>query len=163
MKSAFSVHNIYGDHMVLQRGKPIRVAGTAFPGVKIRGTFAGDVAEGKAGPDGEWAIEFPAFEAGGPYELTVGAPDGASVTFRDILVGEVWFASGQSNMEFHVVCPPFYGLRDGEAVAAAANDDGLRLCNVPRCVAPDAPCTENPAGTKWLPATTRPRFIICIP
>ena len=155
MKSAFSVHSIFGDHMVLQRGKPIRVAGTAFPGMKIRGTFAGDVAEGKAGPDGEWVIEFSALEAGGPYELTVGAPDGASVTFRDILVGEVWFASGQSNMEFHVVCPPFYGLRDGEAVAAAAHDDGLRFCNVPRCVAPDAPCTENPDGAKWQPATTR--------
>ena len=155
MKSAFSVHNIFGDHMVLQRGKPIRIAGTAFPGVKVRGSFAGDAATGKAGPDGEWVIEFPAREAGGPYELTVSITEGASITFRDILVGEVWFASGQSNMEFHVVCPPFYGLRDGEAVAAAANDDSLRLCNVPRCIAPDAPCSENPVGTRWLPATTR--------
>ena len=155
MKSAFSVHNIFGDHMVLQRGKPIRIAGTAFPGVNVRCNFAGDVAMGTAGPDGEWVAEFAAREAGGPYELSVSVPDGASVTFRDILIGEVWFASGQSNMEFHVVCPPFYGLRDGEAVAAAANDDSLRLCNIPRCIAPDAPCTENPVGTKWLPATTR--------
>ena len=60
MKSAFSVHNIFGDHMVLQRGKPIRIAGTAFPGVKVRGSFAGDVATGQAGQDGEWVIEFAA-------------------------------------------------------------------------------------------------------
>ena len=53
MKSAFSVHNIFGDHMVLQRGKPIRIAGTAFPGVMVRGVFAGEIATGKAGPDGE--------------------------------------------------------------------------------------------------------------
>lgn len=158
MKSAFSVHNIFGDHMVLQRGKPIRVAGTAFPGTVVRGSFAGDVVEEKTGPDGEWVLEFSALEAGGPYELTVGIVAGASVTsvtFRDILVGDVWFASGQSNMEFHVVCPPFYGLRDGEAVAAAAHDDALRLCNVPRATSPDEPCTENPSGTAWKAATTR--------
>ena len=154
MKSAFSVHNIFGDHMVVQRRKPVRVAGTAFPGANIHGCFAGDNAKAKAGQDGEWILEFPPREAGGPYELTVGTTEGASVTFRDILVGEVWFASGQSNMEFHVVCPPFYGLRDGEAVASAANDDALRLCNIARAIAPDEPCTENPAGTKWLPATT---------
>ena len=156
MKSAFSVHNIFGDHMVLQRGKPIRIAGTAFPGVSVRGSFAGDVATGKAGPDGEWVVEFAAREAGGPYELSVSVADGASITFRDILVGEVWFASGQSNMEFHVHCPScfFYGLRSGAEIAAAAHDDSLRLCNVPRCIAPDAPCSENPVGTRWLPATT---------
>ena len=154
MKSAFSVHNVFGDHMVVQRRKPVRVAGTAFPSAKISGRFAGDTATAQAGQDGEWVLEFPPREAGGPYELTVGTTEGASVTFRDILVGEVWFCSGQSNMEFHVVCPPFYGLRDGKAVASAANDDALRLCNVARAISPDGPCTENPAGTTWLPATT---------
>ncbi len=154
MKSAFSVHNVFGDHMVLQRRRPIRIAGTAFPGNLVRGRFDCDTAEAEADQSGEWVLEFPPREAGGPYELTVATTEGAAVTFRDILVGEVWFCSGQSNMEFHVVCPPFYGLRDGPAVAAAANDDGLRLCNIPRCIAPDAPYTETPAGTAWRPATT---------
>ncbi len=156
MKSAFSLHNVFGDHMVLQRRKPIRIAGTAFRGLKVHGRLDNAVAQGEANSQGEWVLEFPPMEAGGPYELTVSTPDGAAITCRDILVGEVWFCSGQSNMEFHVHCPTnkYYGLRDGAAIASAANDDGLRLLQIPRAISPDELCTENPTGSVWRPATT---------
>ena len=156
MKSAFSVHNIFGDHMVLQRRKPIRVAGTAFRGSKIRGRLDNAVAKAETDPEGEWVLEFPPMEAGGPYILTITNQEGVSLVFRDILIGEVWFCSGQSNMEYHVHCPSnrFYGLPEGAELVASAHDDGLRLLQIPRCIAPDEPCTENPTGSVWKPATT---------
>ena len=156
MKSGFSLHNVFGDHMVLQRRKPIRVAGTAFRGSQIQGRLDNAVAHAEADSSGEWVLEFPPMEAGGPYILTVTSQEGVSLVVRDILVGEVWFCSGQSNMEYHVNCPsnPFYGLPEGAELAASAHDDGLRLLQIPRSIAPDEPCTENPTGTTWQPATT---------
>ena len=88
--------------MVVQRRRPIRIAGTAFRGTGVRGEFGGVTAMTEADASGEWVLEFPPMEAGGPYELSVTLPDGATIAFRDILVGEVWFCSGQSNMQFPV-------------------------------------------------------------
>ena len=157
MKSSFSLRNSYGDHMVLQRGKPIRIAGTALPGMGVSGTFLGRVAKAVADADGEWLLEFPPAEAGGPYELTVQAECHvhSSITLHDVLVGDVWFCSGQSNMSFPVWSEAeFWRLKDGEAVAADARDNLLRLCQVPYGVDPDAPCTEAPGRPAWMPATT---------
>ncbi len=82
--------------MVLQRNKPIRFFGSAPKNAEVRVTFAG---ESRAVPsDGRWSAEFPAMDAGGPHELTVSAGD-SRLTVTDILVGEVWVAAGQSNME----------------------------------------------------------------
>lgn len=155
MISTFSLHNVYGDHMVFQRGRPIRVAGTApaKTGVSIR--FAGRDVAATAGAGGTWEAVFPAMEAGGPYELTATSAAGASVTFRDIAVGEVWLCSGQSNMEYKVLCDNYYySLRDGREVAERANDPGLRLFQVQHAIGPDGPCDNVPAGCAWLPATT---------
>ncbi len=159
MKSAFSVHNVFGDGMVFQRGRTIRVSGTAVPGIRVFGAFAGSQAEATAGDDGEWVLSFPPMEAGGPHELAVSITCGSrrvSRVFRGILVGEVWFCSGQSNMSFPVHCPTdrFYGLRDGVEVARAAHDDGLRLLNVSRSVSPDGPCSELPLLPEWHAATS---------
>ena len=145
--SAFSVHGCYGDHMVLQRDRPVKVSGTASPGMEVSGAFRGTKVSAKAGADGEWALEFPAGGAGGPFDLTVSAQ--SSVVFRDVMVGEVWFCSGQSNMEYPVWSPGrFWGLPDGEAVAAAG-DAGIRLFKTPRAVAPDAPHDEPPGRPCW--------------
>ena len=156
MKSAFSVSNVFGDHMVVQRNRPVRISGTASPGTEVSGIFAGNHAEAIAGDDGVWTMAFPPMEAGGPHELAVSTSCGARRVFRDVLVGEVWFCSGQSNMEFHVHCPTekFYGLRDGIEVARSANDDGLRLLQVPRSVSPNGPCTELPLSPAWHAATS---------
>ena len=141
--SSFSVRGCYGDHMVLQRDRPVRICGTASPGTEVRGRFRGASVAVEAGPDGEWTLEFPAGSAGGPFELVLDAR--TAVVFRDVMVGEVWFCSGQSNMEYPVWnAGRFWGLPDGEAVAADG-DAGIRFFHAGRGVAPDGPCDE-PAG-----------------
>ena len=156
--SAFSIHNCYGDHMVLQRDRPVRISGTAAPGADISGKFRDANAFATADVDGNWTLEFPAGGAGGPFDMVVSAK--SSVTFRDVMVGEVWFCSGQSNMEYPVWSSAnFWGLPDGEAVAADG-DAGIRLFHTPRAVAPDSPCDEPPGRPIWRlgndPAAVKP-------
>ena len=145
--SAFSVDGRFSDHMVLQQGRPVTVSGTASPGTAVRGIFRGVSASAEAGADGRWELELPAGNAGGPFELVVDAR--STVRFNDVMVGEVWFCSGQSNMEYPVWAPgKFWGLPDGEAVAADG-DPGIRFLRVPRAVAPDGPCDEPPGRPAW--------------
>ena len=104
MRSSLSLHGAYGDHMVLQRRKPIRIAGTATVGSCVTGTFLGHQTCATAGDDGEWLLEFPPTEAGGPYNLLIEGDCHvrSRIELHDILVGDVWFCSGQSNMSFPV-------------------------------------------------------------
>jgi sialate O-acetylesterase len=85
--------------MVLQRDMPDPVFGTASPGSYIEVDVAGQSATAQTDSDGRWMVKLRPMNAGGPYLMTV-TGDG-SVTFKDVLIGEVWLASGQSNMEFH--------------------------------------------------------------
>ena len=157
MRSSLFLHGAYGDHMVLQRRKPIRIAGTATVGSCVTGTFLGHKVCATAGDDGEWLLEFPPAEAGGPYTLHIEGDCHvhSSITLHDVLIGDVWFCSGQSNMSFPVWSEgTFWRLKDGEEVAAAAHDNLLRLFQVPYGVDPDGPCTEPPGRPAWKAATT---------
>ncbi len=118
--------SVFGDHMVLQEGKPLPVWGTAAAGETVRVEIAGRKAETKAGADGNWSVKLPKMGYGGPHTLTVTA-DSGSKTFSDVLVGEVWVASGQSNMQWGVNL-----ARDPEKEIAAANYPNLRLFYVER-------------------------------
>lgn len=91
--------NVFGQHMVLQRRKPVPVWGWADAGEKITVTLNGQTKTIKAGKDGQWRLTLDPMEAGGPYQLVVQGKQNA-VTFEDVLLGEVWVCSGQSNMEF---------------------------------------------------------------
>lgn len=94
--------SLFRDHAVLQRGRPIPVRGTALPGERVEVVFGTARASGVAGKDGRFSIELPAMEASlEPRELVVSAPSG-NAKVADVLVGEVWFCSGQSNMEWSV-------------------------------------------------------------
>ncbi len=119
---------IFSDHMVLQRGVKVPVWGTATPGkeitVEIDGMRAGAVTD----RDGRWRLWLPALRAGGPYEMVISG-DG-DVKFTDVLIGEVWFASGQSNMGFTMNGGPL----NKEKEIAAANYPKIRLFTVPRRV-----------------------------
>ncbi|MHC4248610.1 MAG: hypothetical protein ACYS9X_05720, partial [Planctomycetota bacterium] len=87
-----------GDHMVLQRGKPVPVWGTAAPGERVTVSFAGRDASAVADAKGRWLVRLAPLEAGAePRELIIRGAD-AKVTIRDVLVGDVWIAGGQSNM-----------------------------------------------------------------
>ena len=88
---------IFTDHMMLQRDLPVRVWGWAEPGEAVSVSIAGKTAEAKADEKGQWSIELPAINAGENLELTVKGKN--TLTLKNILVGDIWVCSGQSNME----------------------------------------------------------------
>src|SRR3546814_9104247 len=87
-----------GEHAVLQRGQPIVLAGAAEPSEEITISLAGATVTTTADRQGRFAATLGALPAGGPYDLIVAAKSGL-VTVRDVLIGDVYLCSGQSNME----------------------------------------------------------------
>ncbi|NID10003.1 sialate O-acetylesterase [Fibrella aestuarina] len=92
---------LFTDHVVLQRQKPIPVWGWAKPREAVKVTLAGQTQQAKADANGKWLVRFSPLEAGGPHTLAATAKSG-SASASDVLVGEVWLCSGQSNMEWTV-------------------------------------------------------------
>lgn len=115
--------HIFGSHMVLQRDKPIKVWGWADAGEKVTVQWRATKKAAKAGLDGRWEVLFNAEPAGGPYTMTLLGKD--TVVFDDVLVGEVWVCSGQSNMEWILA-----DAADAEAEIAAANYPQIRHIKV---------------------------------
>ncbi len=136
---------IFSDHMVLQRGVKVPVWGTAASGKRITVEINGMTAGAVTGRDGKWRLWLPAFEAGGPYEMNVSG-DG-NVKLTDVLFGEVWFASGQSNMGFTMNSGPL----NKEEEIAAANYPDIRLFTVPRRVGRTP--KEDLEGGSWAACT----------
>lgn len=99
--AALSVPAYIGDGMVVQRDKPVILRGWAEPGAAVSVLFAGDAVKVKAGADGAWTAELPARPAGGPFEI-VFIEGEARLVVKDVLVGDVWICSGQSNMVWPV-------------------------------------------------------------
>lgn len=117
------VSPVFGNHMVLQRGKPNKIWGWTKPGAEVRVEIAAKKIIVLAAADGRWQAEFVPPPAGGPYVLKVDGPQQAA--FDDILVGDVWLCGGQSNMEFGL-----NHARNGAAEAQAANQPAIRLFRV---------------------------------
>jgi sialate O-acetylesterase len=116
---------ILGDGAVLQRDAPIHIWGWARPGASVNVRFALRTERVRADSSGAWRARFPSRAAGGPYALAVSS--GAdTVAVRDLLVGDVWLASGQSNMEW-----PVSRANDAAREIASANDAQLRHFKVP--------------------------------
>ena len=90
---------VYSDNMVLQRDCPLEVRGTANAGEEVTISIAGQKQRAKTGSDGQWCVRLNPMQAGGPHTLTVSAGK-TRLHFSNVLVGEVWLCSGQSNMEF---------------------------------------------------------------
>ena len=126
-----------GDAMVIQRGAPVVLRGTAPAGREIAVRIAGRQAVARADAAGRWAAELPPLPAGGPHELLIVA-GGDEVRLRDVLVGDVWVCSGQSNMEWVVA-----DSADAAREIAATRDPGIRHLKVPRAWA-TAPRDELP-------------------
>ncbi|MFP5391447.1 MAG: hypothetical protein ACLGI6_07875 [Gammaproteobacteria bacterium] len=93
--------HIFSDHAVLQRGEPLTVWGSAAPSQQVTLSLNGASASVSADAHGKWRATLPAMTAGGPYTLTASA-GGASATLKDVMVGDVFLCSGQSNMAFPV-------------------------------------------------------------
>jgi len=132
---ALQMPAIFGDHMVLQRNVRAPLWGTGEPGETVTVQIGARKVSGRVGTDGRWMVRVGPFAGGGPHAVTVTAPSG-QIRFQDIAFGEVWIASGQSNMEF-----PLVASRSGEAeVRSAANRD-LRLFVVAKA-ALEAPASD---------------------
>jgi sialate O-acetylesterase len=98
--SQIRLARVFGDHMVIQRSQPVPVWGWSAPNEKITVTVNKQVKETRTDKNGKWLVTLDPQPAGGPYELKVLGKD--SLVLHDVLVGEVWICSGQSNMEFRL-------------------------------------------------------------
>ena len=121
---------VFGSHMVLQRDQPLPVWGWAQPGETVTVRFLAESQETKANAKGEWKVVLSAAKASGPHKLTVSGS--STVEFDDVLVGEVWLCSGQSNMEMGIGA-----CKDAQKEIAAANFPNLRLLKVAKKWAPE--------------------------
>ena len=141
---------IFGDGMVLQRGKPNTFWGWAKPGQSVRVTIAAAVVDAVAGEDGRWSASIAVPPPGGPYRAAIDGPQ--RIELNNVLVGDVWLCSGQSNMEFALAAS-----LGGDAEVKAANHPDLRFYLVPRTV--EYAPAEQAAG-KWTTCTpeTAARF-----
>src|SRR5690606_37142832 len=87
---------IFGDHMVLQREVPIHIWGWAEPGELVNVSLNGQQKQTKANDEGKWSLHLKKEKAGGPFELKVEGEN--EIVLKDVLIGDVWVCSGQSNM-----------------------------------------------------------------
>jgi sialate O-acetylesterase len=114
------VSPIFGDNMVLQRGKPNTIWGWSKPRQAIRVEFAGHIAKTVTGADGRWQVRIQPPAPGGPYTIKFDGPQ--HVELHDVLVGDVWLCSGQSNMQLGLA-----RTRDGADEIKSANRPEIRF------------------------------------
>lgn len=138
LRAELTLPRVFSDHMVLQRGESIPVFGRASPGEQVTVEFAGVSAQAAADTNGTWRVELAGVQGVGPFELVVRSGE-TSVTYRDVLVGEVWLCSGQSNMEWAVKL-----ANNPQEEIAGATQPRIRLLNLPRISTAD-PQTDQPA------------------
>ena len=135
---------LFGDGMVIQRGARVPVWGWAAPGSRVRVTFDARRYDTTVGANGAWRVTLAAIGLGGRHTLTVS--DGRQrLTVHDVIAGDVWICSGQSNMEYMLA-----DARGGAEAVASAHDSMVRQFKVPRswAMAPDS----DLAGGSWAPA-----------
>lgn len=120
--------SLFADHMVVQRNMPVHVWGTAAPGEAITVTFAGKSGQTTTNRLGRWSVYLPPVQAGGPFTLQVQGTN--TITLSDVLAGDVWIASGQSNMEFTMGPGDYTGVLDAPKELAMANHPEIRLLHL---------------------------------
>ncbi len=122
---ALDLHPLFSPHAVLQRERPLPVYGRTTPGAEVEVELAGAQASSVAGADGSFTVTLPALSAGGPHELRVRA-GGETRIVEDVLVGDVWLCSGQSNMQWEL-----WQSAGADAELGRPEDGELRLFYVP--------------------------------
>jgi sialate O-acetylesterase len=152
------------DHSVLQRQTPIHIWGWASPGEHVTVTLHAQSRTADTNTYGEWSLWLQPEEAGGPYSLNVSgtAPDNHPLSITDILIGDVWVASGQSNMEMPLRgFPGSAVVKNSEQEIAAADQVQIRLLridhkasNVP---ADNVACSRIFSSSLFLRTSDQPR------
>lgn len=128
-----TIARFFGDHMVIQREKPIRVWGTAEPDSNVRVIFSGRDLTVKANAEGKWVMELEALPANSLAKSMSVTSGEETITYDDILVGDVWVCGGQSNMEDTISY-----VYHGDMEVASANHPNIRLMTVPQQAGPKA-------------------------
>jgi len=145
--AAAPLASVFSDHAVLQRDQPIRVWGRTTPNAAVSVDLSGTAATATADAQGRWSAALPARPAGGaPLTLTVKAGTEMQVV-SDLLMGDVWLCSGQSNMEY-----PLRRALAGDGEVASAGDPNIRLLQTGKVSRP-APQDDLPAGVVWKAST----------
>ena len=136
---------LVSDGMILQRDVPVNIWGWASPGEKVTVNFLGKTYSQTTGADGKWLIKLPALNAGGPYDMAIEGNNKLSV--KNILIGDVWVCSGQSNMVL-----PVSRVRDlYEDEIASSQNDMIREFTVPMKYDFHKRC-EDVQGGSWISA-----------
>jgi len=138
--------SLLADHMVIQRGLPVHVWGSASEHESVTVTFRGETQSTTADLLGRWSLYLSSGEAGGPFPMVIKASN--TIQLNDVLVGDVWVASGQSNMEF-----PMKELVNPDTEIAAAQYPKIRIFRVEHRPS-DYPRSDVEAKT-WVPCTPR--------
>jgi len=129
---------IFGDHMVLQRDMEVPIWGMARPGENITVVLDGNIKSTLADTEGHWYLKLPRMQAGGPYQMKVLSRN-EEIIMDDVLIGEVWFASGQSNME-HAIGGwswiPHSEVKDYGKEIKDSDYPNIRMFNVPKLATP---------------------------
>lgn len=134
---------IFGDGMVLQRQKPVKIWGVSAPGSKIEVSFGGRAKAAIAGADGKWSLYLDAMEASSkPAEMRVSQNGKNALKFSDVLVGEVWIAAGQCNMEMPLADSAEYKKSADEYASEA-----VRIIKIGG--AADSPQTDVKSPCAW--------------
>ena len=134
---------LFADHAVLQRGRPIPIWGEAPPGEQITVSLDVNVMRARADASGHWRLLLPAMQAGGPYSLSARTSSGAAKSIADVLVGDVWLCSGQSNMEL----PVSRTLDAAQEISGSANNS-IRVLTVAHASSP-TPLDEFVSPVAW--------------
>lgn len=141
------LHPMFQDHGVLQRDRPIAIWGDAPAGETVQVTLGARKAQAHAGPDGHWRVDLPAMPAGGPYTLSASTRGGKSQRAADVMIGDVWLCSGQSNMEY-----PVSGVLGAAGEIAKAHDPDLRLMTIEKKTS-ISPLRQFSAPVQWQQTT----------
>lgn len=125
--AASLLHDLFQDRVVLQRDAAINVWGRAQPGETLSVSLAGSTARAQADESGRWKVALPSLQAGGPHQLAVTASSGATQTVNDVMIGDVWLCSGQSNMQLQVD-----RALDSWSEIRNSTNDSIRLMTIPQ-------------------------------
>lgn len=128
-KQILRLASLFSDGAVLQREMPVPVWGIAEPNTMVRAELAGKSACTRSSSDGTFCLRLPGLPAGGPYNLKVRAGN-ETIEIKDVLIGEVWIAGGQSNMQFPLECQPAW-VRWGHERVLVQRDEFLRTYKNP--------------------------------
>ena len=145
----FTVADVFTDHMVLQRNAIIKIWGEAQNGSLVEVRFAGQLRKVKA-IQGKWQVTLKTGEAGGPYKLDI-INGNNKVSFQDVLIGDVWLAGGQSNMEFAL-----RRVKDAQKEISSADYPQIRYYKVPRKFYPEQEVSK--ASWRACSPQTAPEF-----